>query len=450
MPFLSESGRASYTHRGHASSPALLGALPQNVDKPLLKQDNTAPFEGSGRDPFRAPKGQAKYFAKLSGTKDHTPEGHQNEKQTGATPSASMSTAKTLLRTPLHGKHQDAGAKIVDFAGWEMPLDYGSILEESREVRNSAGMFDVSHMARFWFRGPHAEAELDYALGARMTDLDVGKARYSLLLNQQGGILDDLIVYRTAAEEFFMVVNASNRAQDWDTITSRLTQTDCEDITDDGGGIIALQGPDAHRLLASLADSDDFCPDFLDLTTLSTRQDGNLFIARTGYTGEHGYELFVTAAQAQSLWDALAQAGAKPVGLGARDVLRLEAGLPLYGHEIKESVNPFEANLRFGVRGWKTRDFVGAEALRALPEPARQLVALFSDKRVPRESYPVLCNDRQVGEVCSGIWSATLNRPIATAYIERNLDGTLTVDFRGKELPVEITNLPFVPHRSRD
>ena len=361
-----------------------------------------------------------------------------------------MSDPAPLLRTPLTEAHRAAGAKLVPFAGWEMPLDYGSILEESRAVRAGAGVFDVSHMARFWFRGPAAAAELDRALGARMDDLEPGKARYSLLLAEDGGILDDLIVYRTGAEEFFMVVNAANRQRDRETITGRLADAAFEDVTEDGGGILALQGPDARRILAELCGQDAFCPAFRDLGDLEVGDLGTLFVARTGYTGEHGYELFPTAAQIGPLWERLLALGARPVGLGARDVLRLEAALPLYGHEIHEAVNPFEAGLRFGVRGWKTRDFVGGEALRALPEPGRELVGLFAEKRVPREGYPVLAGGREVGVVCSGIWSASLDRPIATAFVEKGVEGPLAVSVRGKEMPVERAPLPFVPHRSRD
>ncbi len=361
-----------------------------------------------------------------------------------------MSASPELLPTPLTSCHQEAGAKLVPFAGWQMPLDYGSILEESRAVRTAAGVFDVSHMARFWFRGPAAAAELDHALGARMEDLEVGKARYSLLLAEDAGILDDLIVYRTGEEEFFMVVNAANRLRDRETLTSRLRETRFEDATEDGGGILALQGPKARRILSALAGRDDFCPAFLDLAWLEPEGLGRLFVARTGYTGEHGYELFATADQIEALWRRLLELGAAPVGLGARDVLRLEAALPLYGHEIHEGTNPFEAGLRFGVRGWKSRDFVGAEALRAAPEPARELIGLYAEKRVPREGYPLLAGGREVGVVCSGIWSATLDRPIATAYCEKGVDGPLAVSARGKEMPVERAELPFVPHRSRD
>ena len=356
----------------------------------------------------------------------------------------------SLFVTPLHAAHAALGAKLVDFAGWEMPLDYGSILKEARTVRAGAGLFDVSHMARFRFSGPAAQAELDHALGARMTDLPVGKARYSLLLAEDGGILDDLIVYRAMEEDFFMVVNASNRARDWEALSSRLDRTDAEDLTLDGGGILALQGPSAQQILAGVIGVEDFCPAFLDLAYLRDTPFGNLFMARTGYTGEHGFEIFTTPGQTEALWSALLVAGAAPVGLGARDVLRLEAGLPLYGHEIHEKVTPFEAGLGFGVRGWKERTFVGSAALTAAHPPSRKLVGFLGEKRVPREGYPVLSAGSEAGVICSGVWSANLDRPIATALVNQDCDGPWTVDLRGKELPVEITELPFIPHRSRD
>ncbi|NQU50112.1 MAG: glycine cleavage system aminomethyltransferase GcvT [Planctomycetes bacterium] len=361
-----------------------------------------------------------------------------------------MATSPTqkLLQTPLHSCHQAAGAKLVPFAGWEMPLDYGSILGEARAVRASAGVFDVSHMARFWFRGPSAAVELDHALGGCVTDIAVGKARYSMLLQEDGGILDDLITYRTAEDAFFMVVNASNRDRDRDHLVSRLTDTVFEDITEDGGGILALQGPAAVKILQQLTGIDDLAPGFLDLAWPQSPF-GELFIARTGYTGELGFEIFVTAKQAVPVWNRLLELGVHPVGLGARDVLRLEAGLALYGHEIHEAINPFEAGLGFAVRGWKTRNFIGSEALRNAAEASRVLVGFTAEKRVPREGYPVLCDGVEVGVICSGIYSATLDLPIATAYVQKGAVGAFTVSARGKEFPVQLAELPFVPHRSR-
>ncbi len=331
-----------------------------------------------------------------------------------------------------------------------MPLDYGSILGESQAVRDKAGVFDVSHMARFSFTGAKAQKELDHALGARMSDLPVGKARYSLLLAEDGGILDDLIVYRTTEESFFVVVNASNRIRDWETLTARLSATEAADITLDGGGILALQGPQAKTILSQIIKTEDFCPEFLDLAYLRKTPFGNLFLARTGYTGEHGYEIFTAPGQTKDIWNALLEAGALPAGLGSRDVLRLEAGLPLYGHEIHETVTPFEAGLGFGVMGWKHRTFVGSDALPHVHPPKRKLIGFLGEKRVPREGYRVLSDGIEVGVICSGAWSATLDKPIATALVQENCNGPWAVDIRGKETPVHITNLPFVPHRSRD
>lgn len=360
-----------------------------------------------------------------------------------------MTDSDTLLRTPLHAAHAQLGAKLVPFAGWDMPLDYGSILNESRAVREGAGVFDVSHMARFWFRGAGVAEALDHALGGRVVDQPVGKAQYTMLLQDDGGILDDLITYRTADDAYFMVVNAANRKRDWDLLVERLPDTECQDITEDGGGILALQGPDSLRILRDLTGQEDLAPGFLDLAWPDSPY-GELFIARTGYTGEHGYEIFVSAEQALPVWERILELGAKPVGLGARDVLRLEAALPLYGHEIHEKVTPFDAGLRFAVKGWKTRTFIGGDALRAAGEPTHELVGFTAEKRVPREGYPVLAGGEEVGVVCSGVYSACLDRPIATAYVRRDAVGPFQVSARGKEFPVERTDLPFVPHRSRD
>lgn len=359
------------------------------------------------------------------------------------------SSTENTLQTPLAEAHVALGAKMVPFAGWNMPLDYGSILGESKAVRTTAGVFDVSHMARFLFTGPEAAAELDAALGGAILDQPVGKARYTMILQEDGGIMDDLITYRTGEEEIFMVVNAANRHRDWEILTSRLSATECTDLTEDGGGILALQGPDAHRILAELSGNSDFCPSFLDLANLDSPW-GELFIARTGYTGEHGYEIFASAEQIVPVWEKLLALGAAPVGLGSRDVLRLEACLALYGHEIHEKITPFDAGLRFAVKGWKTREFVGGDALRGLGEPEVELVGFTAEKRVPREGYAIFCDGVEVGEICSGVFSATLEKPIATGYIKKGTEGAFTVDFRGKQLPVERAATPFVPHRSRD
>ncbi len=354
-----------------------------------------------------------------------------------------------ILNTPLLACHEQADAKLVPFAGWRMPLDYGSILGESRAVRTGAGIFDVSHMARFLFRGSDIAEQLDRALGGAIIDQPVGKARYTMILQEDGGILDDLITYRTAEDEILLVVNAANRQRDWDVLVERLPEAECADLTEDGGGIIALQGPESKRILSELSGSTDFCPAFLDLGEVPSEW-GELFIARTGYTGEHGYEVFATAEQIVPVWEKLVELGATPVGLGSRDVLRLEAAMALYGHEIHEGITPFDVGLRFAVKGWKTREFVGGDALRAIETVDRELIGFTAAKRVPREGYKVFCDGEEVGVICSGVFSATLEHPIATALVKKGCEGSFTVDFRGKQMPVDRTATPFVPHRSRD
>lgn len=358
---------------------------------------------------------------------------------------------KELLSTPLQDLHAKAGARLVPFAGWSMPVDYGSILNEAKAVRENCGVFDVSHMARFVFRDENIAEKLDYALGGSITDQPTGTARYTMLLNDNGGIIDDLLTYRLSEDEFMLVVNASNRARDWECLTKRITNTACSDITEDGGGILALQGPNSLKILRQLSNNDSLAPDFLAVCDIETPY-GNLLIARTGYTGEHGYELFPTAEQIIPLWEFLIGLGVTPVGLGSRDILRLEAALPLYGHEIDEGITPFEANLRFGVRGWKTRNFIGGEALRQIKDVSRQIIGLTCEKRIPREGYPVLCNGKVIGKVCSGAMSVVLNQPIATALVSSSipLDANFSIDFRGKTLKASYQKLPFVPHRSRD
>lgn len=400
------------------------------------------------------PKGQVATATKLSGTKDYCSTNPDSSRKNLQAPKKlalffMSTTTSQLLPTSLHQQHVDLGGKMVPFAGWSMPVDYGSILNEAKAVREGSGVFDVSHMARFVFRGDNVATKLDYALGGCITDQPVGVARYTMLLQDDAGILDDLLTYRLADDEFMLVVNASNRERDWDLLAERLDGVECSDLTEDGGGILALQGPESLNVLRKLSGDDNFAPAFLVLGEIET-DFGTLFFARTGYTGEHGYELFPSAEQIVPLWMSLMSLDVTPVGLGSRDILRLEAALPLYGHEIHESITPFDASLRFGVRGWKTRDFIGGDALRALPEPDKHLIGFTCEKRIPREGYNVLCDGEIVGTICSGAMSVVLGKPIATAYVPKNVDGDFSIDFRGKPHAATCVDLPFVPHRSRD
>ncbi|GAA3763644.1 glycine cleavage system aminomethyltransferase GcvT [Salinactinospora qingdaonensis] len=366
-----------------------------------------------------------------------------------------MTESATSARpTPLHGVHERLGATLVDFAGWSMPLRYSSETAEHRAVREKAGLFDLSHMGEIHVTGPQAAQFLDYALVGHLSAVTVGRARYTMLTNSEGGVLDDIIVYRLADDEYLVVANAANR----ETVAAALTEraagfdTKVNDLSDEYA-LIALQGPEAAQLLAPLTDA--------DLTTIKyyagyrqTVAGYPVLLARTGYTGEDGFEIFIRPGEnAPAVWDALVEAGQShgvlPAGLSARDTLRLEAGMPLYGNELSTEVTPFEAGLGRVVKLGKPGDFVGRSALakRAEQGPRQTLVGLVGHgRRVPRQGYAVMRDDQRVGVVTSGAPSPTLSRPIAVAYIDSDVDtstGAFAVDVRGRPEAVDVVSLPF-------
>lgn len=358
--------------------------------------------------------------------------------------------------TALDALHRSLGATMTDFAGWDMPLRYGSEREEHTAVRTRAGLFDLSHMGEITLTGPQAGDALDYALVGNIGGLAVGRARYTMICDAEGGILDDLIVYRLAEQEFMVVANASNAQVVLDALTERAAGFDTEVRDDrDAYALIAVQGPASPRILGEVTDAD------LDGLKYYTGLPGTVagvpaLIARTGYTGEDGFELFVAPADAEKLWQALTEAGADaglvPCGLSCRDTLRLEAGMPLYGHELTSSTTPFDAGLGRVVKFDKTAnggDFVGRAALEAAGTPRRKLVGLVAEgRRVPRAGFPVVAADGSViGEVTSGAPSPTLGKPIAiayvdTAYAEPGTEG-VAVDIRGTHEPYQVVALPF-------
>ena len=359
--------------------------------------------------------------------------------------------------TSLHAGHAALGASFTDFGGWDMPLKYGSELAEHRAVREAAGLFDLSHMGEVWAAGPDAAAFLDYALVGNLSAVAAGKAKYSLICTPAGGIIDDLIVYRLAEDRFLVVPNAGNAPTVAAELAERsagfdVTVTDASDTT----SLVAVQGPSAEAIVLALvpdAEAEKVTGLRYYATEVATVAGTPVLLARTGYTGEDGFELFVPNAQAPALWAALADAGAPhglvPAGLACRDSLRLEAGMPLYGNELSLETNPFEAGLGPVVSFKKEADFVGRAALETAKAagPARKLVGLKGlGRRAARAHYPVLNDGAVVGEVTSGQPSPTLGYPVALAYVDAGLaePGTrLEVDLRGKAEPFEVVALPF-------
>jgi aminomethyltransferase len=370
-------------------------------------------------------------------------------------------TDPQLRRTPLTAVHERLGASLTGFAGWLMPLRYGSETAEHNAVRTAAGLFDLSHMGELVVTGPDAGAALDYALVGQPSALAPGRARYTMICAPDGGILDDLIVYRLSGEEFLVVANAANTAVVLDALEARIGRNaKVADQTDDYA-LIALQGPNAAGILAPVTDADLAAVKYY-ASYPATVAGHPILLARTGYTGEDGFELFTRPQDAESVWDALTAAGAGhglvPAGLSARDTLRLEAGMPLYGNELGPDLTPFDAGLGRVVKLDKPGDFVGREALarRAEAPPQRELVGLAGrSRRVPRHGYEVLWDGAVCGQVTSGAPSPTLGKPIAMAYVEPRVardarqaqaDGEqnrLAIDVRGSAEPADLVPLPF-------
>jgi aminomethyltransferase len=357
------------------------------------------------------------------------------------------------IPTPLLDRHEALGAKIVEFAGWLMPIQYGGILDEHRAVRSAAGLFDLSHMGELVVEGPEAGAGLAAALITDPPALAVGRAHYSMICADDGGILDDLIVYRLAEDRYMVVANASNARTVSDALAERLAGFRA--VLDDQSlatGLVAIQGPRSVDILQPLADIDLAAIRYYGIAE-GTVAGIPVQVARTGYTGEDGFELFVDVDRAGEAWDAVLNAGRDqglvPVGLGARDTLRLEAGMPLYGNELGRDTTPFEAGLGRVVKLSKPGDFVGRAALEkaAADGPRRSLVGLtVTGRGIARHGYPVLDADGPTGEVTSGTMSPTLGTAIAMAYVApRHAEpGTmLDVEIRGARVPARVVPLPF-------
>ena len=354
-------------------------------------------------------------------------------------------------KTILNDSHRALGAKMVDFGGWDMPINYGSQIEEHHAVRRDAGMFDVSHMTVVDLHGARVREFLRRLLANSVDKLKVqGKALYTCMLDGQGGVIDDLIVYHLGDDFQRLVVNAGTRDKDLAWIKAQAEGFDIDVRVRDDLAMIAVQGPQARDRVIGLLHADDRAA-IAKLGRFASRDvrsaDGApLFIARTGYTGEDGFEVALPEEHAVAFWDALVAAGVKPAGLGARDTLRLEAGLPLYGQDMDESVTPYEAGLGWTVALDEGRDFNGRAALEAQQArgDASQVVGLVMDEKgVLRHGQKVLAGSGE-GEVLSGTFAPTVGKSIALARIPGGEPGEVRVDIRGREVPVRVVAWPFV------
>ena len=354
-------------------------------------------------------------------------------------------------KTILNDAHRALGAKMVDFGGWDMPIHYGSQIDEHHLVRGDAGMFDVSHMTVVDLHGARVREFLRYLLANSVDKLKVpGKALYSCMLNPQGGVIDDLIVYYQSEEFFRLVVNAATREKDLAWINQQAVAFDVRVEERPEFAMIAVQGPTARAKAISLvAESDREAADKLGrFAALSTTSVNGvpLFLARTGYTGEDGFEIVLPQEQAVAFWNALLEAGVKPAGLGARDTLRLEAGMNLYGQDMDETVSPYEAALSWTVALDADRDFIGRAVLEQQKAEGakRQMIGLvMDDKGVLRHGQKVLTAAGE-GEILSGTFSPTLGKAIAFARVPTGELGDVRVDIRGREVPVRVVKFPFV------
>jgi len=368
--------------------------------------------------------------------------------------------AGELRPTPLHDVHQALGGRMVPFAGYEMPVQYGSIIEEHRTVRSAVGLFDLSHMGEVEVRGDEAVAFLRYTLVSDPGALVTGQAQYSMLCDTDGGIIDDLIVYRLEENRFWVVCNASNRVAVVEQMASLLDRGDFDAEVEDRShrtALIASQGPNAAALVGELTHVDlDGIANYR--AAQGTVAGVDCLVARTGYTGEDGFELFCDAGRAHELWEALSAAGEghglRPCGLGARDTLRLEAGMPLYGNELGRDTNPYEVNLGRVVKLEKG-EFIGRAALQAIGQagPERKLIGLqMIDNAIPRAGYEVRSDGAGVGRVTSGTLSPTLGTKIAMALVPASMAGVgnvFEVVVRDRPQRAEQVKLPFY-RRPRD
>ncbi|MEG1751394.1 MAG: glycine cleavage system aminomethyltransferase GcvT [Raoultibacter sp.] len=357
-------------------------------------------------------------------------------------------------KTPLYDAHVACGGKIVPFAGYLLPIEYPTgLMKEHLAVRNACGLFDVSHMGEVRFSGTGAIATLNHLLTNDFTSLKIGKVRYSPLCYDDGGMVDDLLIYRLDETEFLAVVNAANKDKDVAWMGDHLlADTEMEDISDTMAQL-ALQGSAAQTILAKVANEDLLPTGYYSFTRSVEVSNIPCLVSRTGYTGEDGFELYCAPEDALALWNILLEAGAEegliPCGLGARDTLRLEAAMPLYGHEMDETINPLEAGLAFGVKMGKD-EFIGKEAIAAKGEPTRVRIGLAATSRgIIREHQEVFSGDSLIGTTTSGTYCPHLKGSYAMALVDAgmvSIDDEVEVEVRGRRVTARVVALPFYKH----
>ncbi len=358
-------------------------------------------------------------------------------------------------KTPFYQYHVDAGAKIVEFAGYLMPVQYEGITAEHLAVRENLGIFDLSHMGEFVVTGNDALAFLQKTTTNNVAKLEIGDIQYSCMPYPEGGIVDDLLVYRTGEQEYFLVVNASNLQKDFDWLNSHIEGDVKLDNQSDDFGLIAIQGPNAQKMMAELTDIDLEAIRFYTCVTAKVAGVEIMF-SRTGYTGEDGFEMYIPPVHCDQLWKAVKEAGdkhgAKLIGLGARDTLRLEMKMSLYGNDIDQTTTPVEAGLSWIVDFEK--DFIGKEVIakQKAEKPSRRLVCLeLQEKAFPRHGYDIVDGDEKIGYVTSGTVSPSLKKPIAMGYVPRKKaksGSTVEIAIRNKKVPAVVVKPPFYKNAS--
>jgi aminomethyltransferase len=363
-----------------------------------------------------------------------------------------------MKQIPLHELHASLGASFTDFGGYDMPVRYSSDLAEHHAVRSCAGLFDISHMAEIFVTGSAVESFLDFSLAGSASLVKIGKAKYSLILDSSGGIIDDLIIYRLSEFVFLVVANASNRDVVFDTLQSRAEGFEVlvQDKSDEYA-LLAIQGPASEGIIQNLTDFDVSSMKYYSISEVELAK-SKVLLARTGYTGEDGFEIYIPSKSADQVFREILSEGSDkgliPAGLACRDTLRLEAGMPLYGHELDRSRNPYQAGLGRVIPEDKQTDFVGKAALVSLQNPELKLVGLVGEgKRAARAGYLLYLPGAldPIGEITSGALSPTLGYPIAMAYVSSEyseLGTELEADIRGSRVPVKVSKLPFYRRQS--